>query len=108
MAYDEQLAARVRELLAPRGDLGERRMFGGMAFMVAGHMACGIVGEELMLRLGPDGAERALGLPQIRPMDFTGRPMKGFVFADVAELDDAALAGLVEDAVDFVLSLPPK
>ena len=108
MAFDERLAERVRDVLSPRGDVGERRMFGGIAFMVAGHMACGVIGEELMLRLGVDGTARALERSYVRPMDFTGRPMKGYVFADASGLDDAELAGLVDDTVDFVLSLPAK
>lgn len=108
MAFDEQLAGRARDVLAARPDLGERRMFGGIAFMVAGHMAVGVVDSELMLRLGPEGAERALSEPHIRPMDFTGRPMKGYVFADAAGLADDAFAELIGDAVDFVLTLPPK
>ena len=108
MAFDDALADRVRDVLGPRGDVTERRMFGGLAFMVAGHMACGVIGEELMLRLGPEAAPAALARTGVRPMDFTGRPMKGYVFADATGLDERALAELVEETVDFVLSLPPK
>jgi TfoX/Sxy family transcriptional regulator of competence genes len=60
MAVDQKLAARVRKLLADRSDLTERRMFGGLTFMVRGHMCCGVQGNELILRLGPDGAGEAL------------------------------------------------
>lgn len=109
MAFDAALAERVRELLGPRSDVAEKRMFGGVAFMVAGHMACGVTsGGEAMLRLGPEGCERALARPHVRPMDLTGRPMKGFVLADPSGLGDDGLAELLDDAVDFVLTLPPK
>src|SRR6185437_2435554 len=83
VAYDEDLADRVREVL-PHGEaVTERRMFGGLAFMLGGHMFCGVVKDALMARLGPETAGRALGRPHVRPMDFTGRPMKGMVFIDL-------------------------
>jgi TfoX/Sxy family transcriptional regulator of competence genes len=82
MAYDEALAQRVRDLLAPREELTEREMFGGIAFMLAGNMACGVIGGDLLVRLGKEDAERALGEPHVRPMDFTGRPMKTTVYVD--------------------------
>src|SRR5258705_13061975 len=74
MAYDQNLAERVRAVLIGTDAVTERKMFGGLAFLVGGHMACGIVGNELMLRLGNDGAEAALQEPHSRPMDFTGKP----------------------------------
>ena len=80
MAYDERLADRVRDILAGHSGLGERKMFGGLAFMLDGNMCCGIVGDRLMLRLGADLAEQALELPHVHPMDFTGRPMTGMVY----------------------------
>ena len=109
MAYDETLAARIRDVFGPRTDLREQKMFGGLAFMVGGHMAVGIVGDELMLRLGEEGAETVLGEPHVRPMDFTGRPMTGFVFvAPEGTATDAALKGYVERALAFNSALPPK
>lgn len=109
MAYDEALAARVRDLLALRSDLTEREMFGGIAFMLAGNMAVGIIGDDLMVRLGKDDAERALTEPHVRPMDFTGRPMKTTVYVDPdGTADDADLAGWVDAGADFAVSLPPK
>lgn len=109
MAYDEQLAERVRVGLADAPDLAERHMFGGLAFMVAGHMACGISGDDLMLRLGPEGAERALSRPHARPMDFTGRPMRGYVFVGPGGTrDDGELGEWVAGAVAFTATLPPK
>jgi TfoX/Sxy family transcriptional regulator of competence genes len=108
MAYDEQLAERVRDVLADRGGVGERRMFGGLAFMVDGHMACGIVGSELMLRLGEALADEALREPHVRPMDFTGRPMASMVYVAADGLEGDALAGWVSRAVAFVAILPPR
>jgi TfoX/Sxy family transcriptional regulator of competence genes len=109
MAFDETLADRVRDLLAPRADLSERKMFGGIAFMIGGNMAIGVVGDDLMVRLDPADAERALAEPHVRPMDFTGKPMKGMVFVDsggTASGND--LASWVEAGADFASSLPPK
>jgi hypothetical protein len=82
VAYDEDLADRVRAVLPPGEAMTERQMFGGLAFMLGGHMFCGVVMDTLMVRLGPEGAVRALSQPHVRPMDFTGRPMKGMVFVD--------------------------
>lgn len=109
MAYDEALADRVRETLGPRPDLSERKMFGGLCLMTGGHMFCGILGDELMLRLGPDAAEAALERPHVRPMDFTGRPMKGMVYVEPAGFrDEQALRGWLELALGFAATLPPK
>ncbi len=108
MAYDEKLANRVRNILDVEDGVTERKMFGGLAFMVHGHMACGIVGDDLMLRLGAEGAESALDRPHVRPMDFTGRPMTGMVYVDAAGLRGVALRRWVERAIAFVCTLPPK
>jgi TfoX/Sxy family transcriptional regulator of competence genes len=108
MAFDEKLAARARQLLADRSDVTERRMFGGLTFMVRGHMCCGVQGDELILRLGPDGADEALASPHARPMDFTGRPLAGFVTVSRDGLSGRALARWVERAVAWAESLPPK
>ncbi len=93
MAYDEGLAQRVREALSGRLDLSERKMFGGLCFMLGGNMCAGIVGEELMLRVGPDAYEDSLARPHTREMDFTGRSLKGVVYV--------AVDGIADD-------LPPK
>jgi TfoX/Sxy family transcriptional regulator of competence genes len=109
MAFDEALADRVRDLLAPRAELSERKMFGGIAFMIGGNMAVGVIGDDLMVRLEPADAERALAEPNTRPMDFTGKPMKGMVFVDSAGTDaDDDLASWVDAGADFAASLPPK
>jgi hypothetical protein len=108
MAYDEVLANRVRAEIGFHPALDERKMFGGLAFMLAGNMACGIVGDELMVRTGPGCYQEALVRPHARPMEFTGRPMTGMVFVGAEGLDDAALAGWVEMGVSFAASLPAK
>jgi len=77
MAYDEELAERIRELLAAERGVTEKKMFGGLAFMVNGHMCCGIVATDLVVRTGPDAFGRALKRPHARPMGFTGRPHEG-------------------------------
>jgi TfoX/Sxy family transcriptional regulator of competence genes len=109
MAYDEALAERVRELLMHRGDLTERKMFGGIAWMISGNMALGVLGDELIVRLEPDEAERALAEEHTRAFDFTGKPMKGFVVVGPAAIEDAGdLAGWVESGVGLASSLPAK
>ena len=109
MAFDEALADRIRDALAPRQEVSERRMFGGIAFMIAGNMACGVIGDDLMVRLGAEDAEKALAEPHVRPMDFTGKPMKTAIYVDPeGTADDAALAAWVEAGADFAASLPPK
>ena len=108
MAFDEELGERVRALLADEHGLTERKMFGGLSFMLEGHMCCGIVGDELMLRLGIDGAEDALEHDHVRPMDFTGRAMAGMVFVSVEGLRGTALRRWVQRAAAFVRTLPPK
>jgi TfoX/Sxy family transcriptional regulator of competence genes len=109
MAFDEALADRIREVLAARPALSERRMFGGIAFMLAGNMAVGVVGDDLMVRLDPADAERALAEPHTRPMDFTGKPMKNMVYVDPeGTASDEELAAWVEAGADYASSLPPK
>lgn len=109
MVYDEVLAERIRLRLSGREDVEEKRMFGGLTFMVAGNMCVGIVKEDLMVRVGPDRDAEALAQPHARPMDFANRTPKGFVFVGpegVAEDDD--LHRWVAWALEFVESLPAK
>lgn len=108
MAYDEALADRIRDVLVGRAEVSERKMFGGIAFMLGGNMAVGVVGEDLMVRLGPD-AERALAEPHVRPMDFTGKPLKSMIYVDAEGIaTDADLASWVEAGADYAASLEPK
>lgn len=109
MAFDEDFADRIRALLADQPDVTERKMFGGLAFLIAGNMACGIVGEDLMVRLGEDGADAALDEPHTRPMDFTGRAMKSMIYVSRAGVvDEPALETWVRRGVAFARTLPPK
>lgn len=108
MAYSEDLASRIRAALAHRNDVSERKMFGGLCFMVAGHMACGVLGDVMMLRLGV-GTAAALKQPHTRVMDFTGRPSPNMIYVDPPGLKTAAQLKrwtLVAEA--FVDGLPPR
>ncbi|MEO6325678.1 MAG: TfoX/Sxy family protein [Thermoanaerobaculia bacterium] len=107
MAYGEGLAERIRRTLQVRDAVVERKMFGGIAFMVAGSMACGVVGRDLMVRVGPERYDRALERPHVRPMDFTGRPLRGMVYVGSEGLvTESSLASWVDAAVEFALSAP--
>src|SRR5688500_13103197 len=108
MAYDESLAARVRDLLADRTDVREQKMFGGLTFMVGGNMCCGVNGDELIVRLDPEREDEALARPRARAMDLTGRPLRGFVMVEQAGLEGERLQQWVREAVARAESLPPK
>lgn len=109
MAYDEGLAERVRAALSSRHGLEARRMFGGLCFLLRGHMVVGISGDELMVRVGPDAYEGALALPHAREMDFTGKPLSGFVFVEAAGLRRPRdLDAWLERGLAFARSLPPR
>jgi len=109
MAYDEGLAERIRGLFDERSDVSEKRMFGGIAFMIRGHMAIGVVKDDLMVRVGPDAYDTLVREPHARRMDFTGRPMKGFLYVASTGLEaDAALERWVGYGVRYVASLPAK
>ncbi|MEE8533002.1 MAG: TfoX/Sxy family protein [Alphaproteobacteria bacterium] len=109
MPYDDALAARIRSAFEGKPGVTERKMFGGVAFMVSGNMACGVTGDEIMVRVGPDNHEDALSRPHARPMDFTGRPMRGMVYVARPGFEsDQDLAAWVESGASFARSLPPK
>ncbi len=109
MAYDEQLAERVRAVLAGQPGLTERKMFGGLAFMLAGNMCVGVEQERLMVRLGTDLYQEALTRPHAAPMDFTGRPMKGLVFVAPGGISTpVALREWVDLGLQFCQTLPAK
>lgn len=109
MAFDQGLAERLRELFANRAGVTEKKMFGGLAFMVNGYMFIGIAGDKLMARVGPDAYQDALRRPHVKEMDFTGKPMKGYVFVNPEGIEsDAALEEWVALCSQFVCSLPPK
>jgi TfoX/Sxy family transcriptional regulator of competence genes len=109
MAYDERLAHRVERYFEGRSDVEVKKMFGGLCFMVANHMCCGIVGDRLMARVGPERYEACLEHPQASEMDFSGRPLTGMVYvAPEGIASDAELASWVQRCEEFVRTLPPK
>lgn len=109
MAYDEGIAERLRELFARRPGVTEKKMFGGLAFMYRDHMLVGIIGESLMARVGPDAYAAALRRPFAQEMDFTGKPMKGYVYVAPAGYEpDEDLKSWVDRCLDFNASLPAK
>ena len=109
MAYDEGLAQRVREVFNGNTGVDEKKMFGGLAFMVEGNMCVGVMGDELMVRVGPDQYEESLAQPDASEMDFTGRSMKGMVYVGIDGLDsDDGLRSWVDRGLAFVTTLPPK
>ena len=109
MAYDEQLAASVRKELGRRSGLSEKKMVGGLAFLINGNMSVGIHGNELVVRVSPQSTEAALKEPGARPFDITGRPMKGWLLVGGAGIDDrASLSGWVRRGVEYASSLPKK
>ncbi len=109
MACDEQLVARIRRDLHTTPALGERRMFGGVCFTLNGNMVCGVVKDELMVRVGGDAYELALARPDVRKMGFTGRPMRGYGFVSAEGVQsDKALWSWIERGLAFVGTLAPK
>ena len=109
MAYSENTAARVRQALAAGDGVAERRRFGGLVFMVKGNMGCGVEQDRLMLRVGPEQYAAALEQPYAGVMDFTGRPLRGFVVVQPAGFATAAaLPEWVNRALSFVQTLPAK
>ena len=105
MSYDETLASRVRWVLANRSDIDEKAMFGGLAFMLGGHMCCGLVQSKLMVRVDPNAYDRLLREPHAK--DFTGRPMRGFLYVDLAGLASLpALEKWIARAVQYAEGKP--
>lgn len=109
MAFDEQLAERVRGGLGAAAGLSEKKMFGGIGFLLNGNMCCGVHGKSLIVRLDPSSTDDALSEPHTRVFDMTGRPMKGWILVDAEGLrDDEDLARWLEVAMEFASSLPAK
>jgi TfoX/Sxy family transcriptional regulator of competence genes len=109
MAYSEELATRVRAAFPAETQVQERKMFGGLAFLLGGHMGCGILGDRLMVRVPPQEHEQTLSEPHVKVMDFTGKPMRGFIYVEPAGIEsEAALAQWVRRGAAFASSLPPK
>lgn len=108
MAYDQRLGDRVRDMLTAQSAISEKRMFGGLAFLVDGRMFAGVIGEDLMLRVGAAQEADALSKPHVRPMDFTGRPMAGYVYVGPEGVDfDEDLERWLQTALTFARTLAP-
>ncbi len=105
---NEVLAGRLRKALAGRGNIAEKRMFGGVCFLLRGNMLCGTGKADFMFRVGRDQDAEALSRKGARPMDITGRVMKGFVWVDPASCDSRALARWIGMAEKYVAALPSK
>ena len=109
MAYDEGLAERVREILSVRKDIVEKKMFGGLSFLLDGNMAVGVIGDDLIVRVGPHDYDAALTHAHARPFDFTGRPMSGWITVSPEGFEeDERLTDWVLRGVGFAGTLPPK
>jgi hypothetical protein len=109
MAFSQSLAARTRDALQAMSTITEKRMFGGLGFFLHGNMLVGVMGDALIVRLGPEAATEALKEENVRPFDITGAPMKGWVVIDPDGLDsDAGLRGWIQKASGFVRTLPAK
>ncbi len=106
MGYDEKTAERARQILSGRCDVVEKRMVGGLSFMVNGTMCCGITRNGLMVRVGAEAREWALAQPHVRPMEFGGRSLAAFVCVEPEGYQsDASLAAWVQRGIDFVSTL---
>ena len=109
MAFDEALALRVRDVVGSTDGLAEKRMFGGLAFLVNGNMCCGVHGDDLIVRLDPALTEDALEDPDVRVFDLTGRPMKGWILVERAGIEtEPELNRWVRQGVELARGLPPK
>jgi hypothetical protein len=108
MPYDDALAERIRDRLRDAVGVTEKKMFGRLAFLTYGNMTVGVHGDSLIARIDPADTDAALAEPGVRPLDITGRPMRGWVLVAGEALDDAALDRWISRAATFVASLPPK
>ena len=109
MAYDPKLAERIRAIAAGRKGVTEKEMFGGIAFLLDGKMFVGLAKNQLMVRVGPDRHDEALARPHVRPMDFTGRPMRGYVYVAPAGYANArALSAWIDWSTAFVATVTKK
>ena len=109
MAYDHNLAQRIIEVLQGTPALDEKKMFGGVGYLIHGNMAVGVHGNDLMVRVGPENHAEAMKHPHTRPFDLTGRPMSGWLVVEAAGIEDpAVLAEWIQLGVTYAQSLPPK
>ena len=109
MPYNQQLAERLRQKLIPIVHADEKKMFGGIAFMVNGNMTVGVIKDSIIVRVGPDGHAAALKRPGARPFDLTGKPMKGWLVVEAEGCKTSKqLSAWIKEGVEFALTLPPK
>ena len=109
MAFDENLATRIRATLARRKGITEKKMFGGIGFLLNGNMCVGVWKESLIARLGPEGGDAALREPHVRPFDITGKPMAGWVLVEPAGVAaDSQVRDWVQRCIVFTNELPAK
>src|SRR5437660_5358267 len=109
MAFDENLAARIRSTLARKKNIEEKKMFGGIGFLLSGNMLVGVWKDSLIVRLGPEQGEEALLEPHVKEFDITGRAMKGWVLVEPEGIEnDEQLKGWIQRAMKFVRTLPAK
>ena len=109
MGFDQDLVDRVRRILGKIDGVSEKKMFGGLCFLVKGNMALGLVNEDLMVRVGPESYQKMLAQPSVRKMDFTGKPLKGFLYVGAKGTEsDKDLKKWVSKGIEFAMSLPPK
>lgn len=109
MAYNTELAERIRDLLGFDPGISERKMFGGLCFMHHGNMLCGVIKEDIMVRVGPKQYENCLTKPGAREMDFTGKPLKGMVYVNREQIEqNDELFQWLQTGLDFVTTLPAK
>ncbi len=105
MAYDENLADRIRKALKGKGEIAEKKMFGGLCLLLRGKMCCGVIKDVLVARVDPDDAPALLKQPGVRPMDFTGRPMKGFLYVHQRVLAGPKLSRWLKRCLAFASGL---
>lgn len=109
MAFDEKLAQRIGKLLANQKGITEKKMFGGIGFLLNGNMCCGVYKKEMIVRIDPEQTDDALAKPHTRIFDITGKPMKGWILVEPAGLQDkTALAKWIRLGVSYASSLPKK
>ena len=109
MAFDDKLAERIRKQLGKRRGLTEKKMFGGLAFLLNGNMCCGVHGQEMIVRLDPEQTEQALSERHTRIFDLSGRPMKGWLLVQPKGITtEAALAKWIQVGLEYASSLPAK
>jgi TfoX/Sxy family transcriptional regulator of competence genes len=108
MAYDDELAQRIRDRMTAVAAVSEKKMFGGLAFITAGNMTVGVRGDDLIARIDPEAMDDALAEPGVRPFDMTGRPMRGWILVASDGLSDDDLERWIDQACRYAATLPPR